>query len=111
VSAVLSAQGIAITGPAFARFTPGADTFEIEAGFMVAAPVKPSGRVIATELPACEAAVSLHEGGYSDVGNAYAAIDAWIEANGRRAEGAPWESYLSPPDAQPPRTEVFFPLA
>jgi AraC family transcriptional regulator len=41
-------------------------------------------------------------------------VQAWIEANGHRAAGAPWEVYITDPADHPEpadwRTEVIWPL-
>ncbi len=106
----ISAAGAAPTGGAFGRYTPeGADVI-IEAGFTVAAPMTPGGRVVQGELPGGEAAVCLHVGPYEEVAAVYEAVQAWMREHQRQPRGAPWEVYLTPPEEQPPRTEVVFPL-
>jgi effector-binding domain-containing protein len=110
VWSAISASGGAPLGGAFGRYTPQGDEVEIEAGFTVAGPVTPSGRVESSELPGGEAAVCLHVGPYDQVAAAYEAVVSWMSANGRTPAGAPWEVYLTPPEEQPPKTEVVFPL-
>ena len=106
----LQANGIQPTGLAFARFHSMGEEIDMEAGFSVPGAITGAGRVRPGELPAGEAAVTLHAGPYDAIGPAYEAIEAWLAAHNRKAAGAPWEVYLTPPDVQPPRTEVVFPL-
>ena len=44
----------------------------------------------------------------------FPALERWIEANGYRTGGAPWESYITDPADLPDpadwRTEVYWPL-
>lgn len=106
----ITATGAQMTGGAFGRYDPGMSDVGIEAGFTIAAPIVPAGRVEASELPGGEAAVTLHVGDYAGVAAAYEAVEAWMLEHGREAAGPAWELYLTPPEEQPPRTEVVFPL-
>lgn len=64
-----------------------------------------SGEVYATETPAGEAAVAVHRGPYSLMGETYHAIDQWMAANRREPAGHSWEIYGDPtPD--PAETET-----
>ena len=110
VWSLIGATGAQPTGVAFARYAPEAAEISIEAGFTVAAPIARGGRVEPGVLPGGEAAVCLHIGAYEDVTAAYEAVQAWMKEHQREPNGAPWEVYLSPPEEQPPRTEVVFPL-
>jgi effector-binding domain-containing protein len=110
VMARIGATGAQATGGVFGRYDPGMSDVGIEAGFTVAAPITPAGRVEASELPGGDAAVTLHVGDYGSVAAAYEAIEAWMREQGREAAGPAWELYLTPPEEQPQRTEVFFPL-
>lgn len=71
-----------------------------------------AGRQATThELPAVpQAACVLHEGDYSGLEEAYAALGKWIEANGYRIAGPAREVYLRPPGEQVPLTEIQFPV-
>lgn len=94
----------------FLRFTP---EMEVEAGFTVAAPVPPRGRVVAGALPGGEVAATVHVGSMATLPNATVALRAWMTTNGRQPAGGPCEVYLDDPQAVPEaelRTEVFFPL-
>jgi AraC family transcriptional regulator len=109
------AKGIALAGPPFARYLdwgPGLTT--IEAGMPVAAPASGEGDVVAETLPGGPAATTMHSGPYDTLGEAHAAVQMWIEAQGLAASGAPWESYVTDPgnfpDPKDWKTEVVWPL-
>ena len=54
------------------------------------------GDVYATETPGGEAAVAVYRGPYDGLGEAYAAIEEWMAANGRESAGYVWEIYGDP---------------
>jgi AraC family transcriptional regulator len=72
------------------------------------------GNVIREELPAGPAATVVHCGPYEGLQDAYAAVEQWIQQNGRQASGAPWEVYLNDPgdfpDPKDWKTAIFWPL-
>lgn len=105
----------AFAGPPFARFTstgPGLLTFHV--GLPVAVAAAGAGEVEAGALPAGPAASAVHAGPYDTLPETYAALERWIEAQGRRPAGAPWEVYVTDPGEHPDpadwRTEVCWPL-
>jgi AraC family transcriptional regulator len=57
----------------------------------------------------------MHAGSYDTLTETYAAVERWIESNGYRIGGPPWESYITDPADLPDpadwRTEVYWPLA
>ncbi len=110
VMAHILASGVQPAGGAFGRYEPVQAGFRVEAGFTVTAPVVAAGRVEPGELPGGEAATCLHVGPYEGVAEAYEAVESWMREQGREASGPAWEVYLTGPEAQPPQTEVFFPL-
>ncbi len=59
--------------------------------------------------------MAVHAGSYEQLAETYAALERWIEENGFRAGGVPWESYITDPADFPDtgdwRTEVYWPLA
>jgi DNA-binding transcriptional MerR regulator/effector-binding domain-containing protein len=71
----------------------------------------PRGRVTPTELPATALAVSLHEGPFADLDQAYAALGAYLAARAVPTTGPVREHYLATDDEDPPRTEVCWPVA
>ncbi|MCC6984612.1 MAG: GyrI-like domain-containing protein [Bauldia sp.] len=103
--------GVTPTGTAFGRFKMLGDRVAVEAGFAVSAPVAGDERVRPGRLPGGPAAVTVHEGPYEEIGAAYEAVSKWVAAHKRIISGDPWEVYLTPPDADPPRTRVVFPIA
>jgi len=70
--------------------------------------------VEAGELPGGPAAVAIHGGAYDQLGDTYAAMERWIEANRFGRGSAPWESYVTDPaevlDVKDWRTEIYWPL-
>ena len=78
----LTAQRLAPAGPPFARYGTSDSGFDVEAGFPATAPVTPTGRVAAGELPGGPAAEVIYRGDYSGVAAAYEAATAWITEHG-----------------------------
>jgi AraC family transcriptional regulator len=108
--------GAALTGLPFARYLdwgPGMTT--MEAGMRVSSPAPGEGDVLAEMLPGGLVASTIHEGPYDQLTDAHAAIQQWIEEQGFKAAGAPWESYINDPGDHPDpkdwKTEVVWPLA
>jgi len=107
--------GLAIAGRPFTRYlSTGPGLFSLEVGMPVATPPQGEGVVEAGTLPAGPVAVAMHGGPYDQLSETYAALERWIEANGYRVGGAPWESYITDPADHPDpadwRTEVYWPL-
>ena len=109
VMGVVGAQGLRPDGMPFGCYVPTPDGFRIEAGFPTNAPVEPSGRVVASTLPAGPAILVRYKGPYSGVKPAYEAAEAWLVANGWEATAPPWEAYLDGPEVAEPRTNVYLP--
>jgi effector-binding domain-containing protein len=109
VMRVLAAQRQEPAGAPFGRYVPTGDGFDAEVGFPTSAPVAPSGRVTATELPGGRVAVAMHVGSYDTVGETYRRLIEWVAARGCTPVGTPWESYLDEPDVSEPRTLVHIP--
>jgi AraC-like DNA-binding protein len=57
---------------------------------------------------------TIHAGPYETLQEAYAALESWIESNGLRPAGAPWEDYITDPaefpDPKDWKTEVCWPV-
>ena len=71
------------------------------------------GDVTATTTEEVEAASTIHQGRYSDVGLAYHALMTWIESHGYEPAGPPHEIYLNDPnevDEGDQLTEVAWPI-
>jgi effector-binding domain-containing protein len=102
-------------GPVFARYLAFTDELvDFECGVALLAPYAGNGDVTASEVGGCEAAVGMHVGPYDRLHETYAAMQSWIEAQGRRPAAVMWEVYLTDPEAEPDpgkwRTEVFWPV-
>ena len=107
--------GLAIAGRPFTRYlSTGPGLFSIEVGMPVATAPQGEGVVEAGTLPAGPVAVATHAGSYDQLSETYAALERWIESNGYRTGGAPWESYITDPADHPDpadwKTEVYWPL-
>jgi effector-binding domain-containing protein len=108
--------GLAIAGRPFTRyFTTGPGLYSIEVGLPVGTSPKGEGAVEAGTLPGGPVAVAMHGGHYDSLSETYAALERWIEANGHRVSGAPWESYITDPADHPDpaawRTEIYWPVS
>ncbi len=102
-------------GPPLAiYYSPPGDTVDLECAIPVASPLVGGGRVTAGALPACRAATVTHVGSYETLPETWAALTAWMKSQDLAAAGAPWESYVTDPGAEPDqskwRTEIFFPV-
>jgi hypothetical protein len=111
----LGAQGVSPVGAPWARYLMvGSDELELEIGAPVAEAPAVGDGLIAGVLPACEVATTLHMGPYDRLPEAYAAVNAWLEAEGWQIAGAMWEIYENGPDSEPDpgrwRTTVVFPI-
>ena len=69
------------------------DVPNVEVGVFADAPFVPSGRVVASCLPAGDVAMTIHRGPYEDLGSAHAAVLEWCEAQGLAPTGVRWEIY------------------
>jgi AraC family transcriptional regulator len=108
-------SGAPLDGHPFTRYlSSGPGLLDIEVGFRVARDAAGAGDVISGELPAGETAVAVHAGPYDQLAETYAAVERWIEQNGLRPVGAPWEWYVTDPADHPDpadwRTEVYWPV-
>jgi AraC family transcriptional regulator len=109
--------GAALAGLPFARYLdwgPGMTT--MEAGMRVASPsgAVGEGEVLADILPGGLVATTVHQGPYDKLTDAHGAIQQWVEEQGLKPAGAPWESYVNDPSEYPDpkdwKTEVIWPL-
>lgn len=116
VFAAIGRAGATPAGPVFSRyFEFGEDAVDFECGVAVVAPFSDDGDVTAGELGGGEAAVGMHIGPYDTLHETYAALQAWIAAQGRAPAADMWEVYLTDPEQEsdPAKwlTEVYMPLA
>ena len=86
----------------------------MEAGMPIAAPGASEGDIQADTLPGGLVATTTHTGPYDKLTEAHAAIQVWIEEQGFRPAGAPWESYVTDPADFPNpadwKTDIFWPI-
>ena len=107
--------GAALAGRPYTRFTEmGAGLLTIECGMPTATLASGEGEVESRTLPGGAVAVGMHAGHYDQLTETYAAIERWLEAQGLRPGGAPWESYVTDPADHPDpatwRTLVYWPI-
>ena len=111
----LGEHGVAPSGPPWARYLMvGTDELELEIAAPVAQAPGAEGGIVVGVLPACQVATTLHIGPYDQLPGAYAAVNAWLAAEGWQIAGAMWEIYENGPDSEPDpgrwRTTVAFPI-
>jgi DNA-binding transcriptional MerR regulator len=91
----LSAQRISVSGPCLTLYYSDEPEIDAEVCEPLARPASGSGRVKVHELPAVDqAACAVHHGPFTAIGDAYGAIQKWMEANGYECIGAVREVYL-----------------
>ena len=108
--------GLAVAGWPLTRYlSTGPGLWTIEAAMPLARPAAGEGEMEPGILPAGPVALGVHTGPYDQLPETNAAIQKWMEANGFRVGGAPWESYITDPGEHPDpadwRTEIYWPLA
>ena len=99
VIAVAAAQGIGPAGPVFShhsRLEP--EMFHFEVGVPVNGAVTPSGRVVASELPAAKVIRTIYHGPYEGLGEAWGEFIDLIETEGLTTADNFWECYLTDPE-------------
>jgi effector-binding domain-containing protein len=116
VIATAQAQGIGPAGPVFSHhFRMSPDIFDFEVGVLVSAPVTPTGRVVASELPAAKVVRTIYTGPYEGLGDAWGEFIDQLEAAGHKPAPNLWECYLtdpaSTPDPADTQTELSRPIA
>jgi AraC family transcriptional regulator len=108
--------GLPLDGRPFTRYlSTGPGLWEIEAGKPTNAEAKGQAEIEVVTLPGGPVAFAVHGGSYDELSDSYTAIERWIESQGLRPGGAPWESYITDPADHPDpkdwRTEIYWPLA
>jgi AraC family transcriptional regulator len=99
-------HGAALAGQPFARYPEfGPGLLTIEVGMPLAAAVAGEGDIESFTLPACTAAVAVHKGPYDRLHESYVALEQWLAQQGRKANGPPWEVYVSDPADIPDSAE------
>jgi effector-binding domain-containing protein len=111
---VAKAGGMAV-GPAFSRseMTPGG-LLGLEAGFPVAAPLPPQGRIQPKELPGGDVARAVHMGEYVDIPKTRKTLLQWVLDHGREPAGPAWSSFVNDSahhsDPAQWQTDIYLPL-
>jgi AraC family transcriptional regulator len=108
--------GLPIAGFPLARYvSTGPGLWTVEAAIPLAAPATSEGEMEAGLLPAGPVALGIHAGPYDQLPETHVAMERWIEGNGYKTGGPPWEWYVTDPGEHPNpadwRTEVYWPLA
>lgn len=111
-------NGLAMAGPPIVRYTemsPAFVTFEGGVPLAEEPPEPPAESGIrAGWLHGGTVAVTQHRGPYETIGEAHAALDRWVDAEGAKSVGAPWEVYVTDPAEVPDPadwlTDVFWPV-
>ncbi len=111
----LTAQQVAIVGPAFALYRePPGQTADLEIGFVTDGPVRDEGRVAAASLPGTRVARLIHHGGFDGLGASWERLYAWAGEQGLTPGPELWEVYLTEPtpdmDPDDLRTELNLPV-
>jgi AraC family transcriptional regulator len=107
--------GLPLAGFPLARYvSTGPGLWTVEAAVPLTTPSPGEDDMQSGSLPAGPVALGVHAGPYEGLADTHAAIDRWIESNGYRAAGAPWEWYVTDPGEYPNpadwKTEVYWPL-
>ena len=108
-------HALPMAGPPITRYAKmSAGSLTLEGGFPLLEPAQGEGEIEAGELQGGPVATAVHVGPYDTLPQTHGAIERWIEAQGFRAMGAPWEQYLTDPGEEPDpanwRTLVVWPL-
>jgi effector-binding domain-containing protein len=113
--AAVKAQGAGPAGPLFShhlRLDP--DTFDLEIGVPVSAPVSAAGRVKPGSLRATRVARAVLKGDYTGLPSGWSGFLDWVTAHGFKTAPDLWEVYVKGPESDPDpstwRTELNKPL-
>ena len=107
----IQAAGAAFAGEPFARYVTVGPWVVADVGFPFAGEIEGRNRVSVITLPGGKSVMVRHEGPYEALADAWERGKAFIDAHDLTITGAPWECYLTGPDAPgEPITEIFFPV-
>jgi effector-binding domain-containing protein len=99
--------------PFAAYYNMNMQNLDTEIGFPVAKAVSGNGEIQASEIPGGKVLSCVHVGPYDKLGDAYQAMQQWLDANKREATGVSYEIYLNDPTVTSPealQTQILFPL-
>ncbi|WP_433292074.1 GyrI-like domain-containing protein [Actinoplanes sp. CA-030573] len=91
VWACLRAEGVSRGFPNVMLYLD--DVPHVEVGVLLTRPVRLSGDVVRSELPAGRVARTVHSGPYSALWSAHEDVVAWCDDRGLRRAGPRWEVY------------------
>lgn len=74
---------------------------DVEIGVAVSRPLPGGGAVQQSVIPAGRQASCMYKGPYSEIGEAYAALEAWAKEKGVAPTGVSYEYYLNTPGQVP----------
>ena len=104
-------------GPPFSRYlciNGNDEEWDIACGIPVSQPLTGAGQVEAGELPGGAAVTTVHRGRYETLGASWAALQRWVQDNGKVPGEPPWEIYWTDPgevkDPAEWRTEIVIPV-
>ncbi len=101
-------------GPPFAYYHSWSDDeTDMEVGFPIAGEGVTKGRIRPFQLPAVQAATTVHVGPYDKLMESYTALMEWMKANGKKPASYMWEEYLNSPEDTPPEkleTRLIWPI-
>ncbi len=101
IAAHLQRINVPTTGDPFVLYLERGEHNEVEAGFPVAERVTPKDEVRFSSLPGGMAITTWHRGHPEDIGDAFEAIDAWLQRQAAEATAPPWVIHHPDPEAEP----------
>jgi effector-binding domain-containing protein len=101
IAAHLQRINVPTTGEPFVLYLERGEHCEVEAGFPVAERITPKDEVRSSSLPGGPAITTWHQGHPDDLGDAFEAIDAWLQRQAAEATGPAWVIHHADPDAEP----------
>ncbi len=100
----LGEQGVQPVGSpylCYTNMTPDYSTFDLEAGFPIAAEFPVDGELYITHTYAGKSVEATHRGPYSTLEAAYGEIMKYLADNGLESTGTYYDVYLNDPDTTP----------
>lgn len=110
-------NGASQAGPVFAIYHAWSkDKIVFEAGIPVDKMIKPDAgsKVSAWEMQGMNVVVADHYGDYNNLEKTHKKIDEYLQKNGKKVAGSPWESYITDPGQEPDAskwlTKIYYPV-
>ncbi|MEM6676154.1 MAG: helix-turn-helix domain-containing protein [Planctomycetota bacterium] len=99
-------KGIPLLGPPTTRYADwGPGVVTLQGGVPVPPGSEPGDGLMVVDLPAIDAAVTVHTGSYDGLGDAHAALETYLLENGLESGGPAIEIYLTDPGEVPDPAE------